>query len=170
MNLFKQTSPTEADPFFNRIGKDWMLLSSTDGTHPNTMTVSWGCIGKLWNKPVAICFIRPQRHSYGLVESSTHLTLAHLPEGYRDALALCGKASGRDCNKFEAAGLTCSFTENGIPYPAESDEVLVCRKLYADDLREGAFIDPSILPTHYPASDLHRFYVCEIEQVLVRDR
>ena len=46
--------------------------------------------------------------------------------------------------------------------------VLICRKLYADDLKENAFIDPEMLK-HYAARDYHRFYICEITEVLVRN-
>ena len=168
MKQFETCSPREADPFINRIGADWMLLCSSNGEEHNAMTVSWGCIGELWHKPVAICFIRPQRHTYGLVEASDCLALAHLPEGYREALSFCGSHSGRDGNKFEQAGLTCALTEEGIPYPEEADSVLICKKLYADDLREGSFLDDAVIQRNYPAKDYHRFYVCEILRVLVK--
>ena len=46
--------------------------------------------------------------------------------------------------------------------------MLVCRKLYADDLKENAFIDPDMLK-HYAAKDYHRFYICEITEVLVKE-
>ena len=46
---------------FTLIGSDWMLI--TAGTHDafNTMTASWGGLGILWERKVAICFIRPTR-------------------------------------------------------------------------------------------------------------
>ena len=39
------------DNFFTAIGKEWMLVTSGDKEHFNTMTASWGCVGWLWNKP-----------------------------------------------------------------------------------------------------------------------
>ena len=155
---------------FRLIGKEWMLV--TGGTLENgynTMTASWGCAGILWNKPVAVCFIRPQRYTYGIVEDSDTLTLSFFPKGeYREALRYCGTKSGRDGDKFAATGLTVGKTVEGVPYPAEANLVLVCRKLYADDLKENAFIDPEMLK-HYTAKDYHRFYICEITEVLVKD-
>ena len=102
------------------------------------------------------------------MENTDRLTLTSLPEQYREALRFCGKASGRDCDKFKEAGLTCATTENGAPYPAEGELVLVCKKLYADDLKESCFLDPAMVERFYPQKDFHRFYVCEIEQVLVK--
>ncbi len=167
MDQFISIAPNQADAVFDRIGKQWMLISASDGERTNTMTASWGCLGVLWNKPVAVCFIRPQRYTYSITEKSERLSLAFLGEEYRSALTYCGRNSGRDGNKFSAAGLTCAATEEGVPYPAEAETVLICRKLYADDLKKASFIDPSLL-SNYTADDFHRVYICEIEQVLVK--
>ena len=168
---FRTVAPaTLPDNFFSRIGDDWMLITAESSAgEVNTMTASWGCAGILWNKPVAICFIRPQRYTYGIVEDSDTLTLSFFPAGeYREALRYCGTKSGRDGDKFTATGLTVEKTAEGIPFPAEANLVLVCRKLYADDLKENAFIDSEML-NHYAARDYHRFYVCEITEVLVKE-
>ena len=170
-NTFRSVAPaTLTDNFFSRIGDDWMLITAENSEGAvNPMTASWGGAGILWNKPVAICFIRPQRYTYGIVEDTDHLTLSFFPAGlYRDALRYCGTKSGRDGDKFAATGLTVDRTSEGTPYPAEANLVLVCRKLYADDLKEGCFIDPAMLK-HYPTKDFHRFYICEITEVLVKE-
>lgn len=48
---------------FTAIGKEWMLITAEtekDGKPTaNTMTASWGGLGRLWNKDVAFAFIRP---------------------------------------------------------------------------------------------------------------
>ena len=172
MNRFTHIAPEAiTDNLFSAIGKDWMLITAADPDTGavNTMTASWGCAGILWNKPVAICFIRPQRYTYGIVEDSDTLTLSFFPAGeYREALRYCGTKSGRDGDKFAATGLTVEKTAEGIPFPAEANLVLVCRKLYADNLKENAFIDPDMLK-HYPSKDYHRFYICEITEVLVKE-
>ena len=168
---FRSSAPTDLpDNFFSRIGEDWMLITAENPLgEANTMTASWGCAGILWNKPVAVCFIRPQRYTYGIVEDADTLSLSFFPAGaHRDALRYCGTQSGRDGDKFAATGLTLTHAENGTPYVSEANLVLVCRKLYADDLKKGCFIDPAMLK-HYPADDFHRFYICEITRVLVRD-
>ena len=167
MNHFETVAPEQIDRVFDRIGKDWMLISASDGERENTMTASWGCLGVLWNKPVAVCFIRPQRYTYPIVEASDHLTLSFFDGKYRDALTFCGKNSGRNGDKFKGAGLTRAYTESGVPYPAEASLVLVCRKLYADDLKKAAFIDSNLL-SNYTNNDFHRMYICEIEQTLLK--
>ena len=78
------------DPIFHRIGSDWMLISASDGERVNTMTASWGCCGVLWSKPIAVCFIRPQRHTYPIIESATHFSLAFFDGEKREALRYFG--------------------------------------------------------------------------------
>ncbi len=167
MNHFTAIAPEAFDGVFEKIGKEWMLIGTGAEGRDNIMTASWGCLGVLWNKPVAICFIRPQRYTYTLTEKADRLSLSFLPEEYRKALQFCGRASGRDCDKFAEAGLT-KVMSGDVPYPAESDCVLICRKLYVDDLKKAAFLDPALLK-NYPIDDFHRVYICEIEQVLCKN-
>ena len=161
---WKSISPYEIENACKLIGKDWMLVCAGD----NAMTASWGGMGILWNKPVSFVFIRPQRHTYQMTEANDRLTLAFFDESYRDTLRYFGTKSGRDGDKFAATGLTVTKTPEGTPYPAEANLVLVCRKLYADDLKENLFLDPALLK-NYAAKDYHRFYICEITEVLVRN-
>lgn len=168
MSTFQSKQPKDFDAIFERIGKDWMLITADDGNEANTMTASWGFCGILWHKPVAVCFIRPQRHTYPIACRAERLTLSFFEESYREALQYCGKASGRNENKWEGAGLTVAHTASGAAYPAEAKTVLVCRKLYEDDLKKECFLEPSLF-ANYPTDDFHRFFICEIEEVLEKD-
>ena len=169
MEGFREISPMETDNAVRLIGKDWMLITAFDAQQNkvNAMTASWGAMGVLWNKSVAICFVRPQRYTYGLVESSERFSLCFFEDAYRDALKLCGTKSGRDCDKLAMAGLTEEMSD-GVWGIREAKLVLVCRKLYADDLKEDAFLDRALL-SNYAAKDYHRMYVCEIEKAYVRE-
>ena len=169
MKGFREISPYEIDRAAQRIGKEWMLITAWDGEkgRANAMTASWGCMGELWNKPVAVCFVRPQRHTYGLTEQQERWSLCFLGKGYRKELGLCGRESGRNTDKLAVAGLHTADCD-GVAAVEESELVLVCRKLYADDLRESAFVDPSLL-ANYAQKDYHRVYICEIEHAYVRD-
>jgi len=160
---FSPIAPEALENAVKLIGSDWMLLTVKDAKQGrvNAMTASWGCMGVLWNKPVCVCFVRPQRHTFGLLEENERFSVAFLPESHRDALKLCGRRSGRDCDKPAEAGLTV-MEMDGVPVIAEARLVLVCRKLYADDLKKEGFLDESLL-SNYSAEDYHRMYVCAIE-------
>ena len=169
MKAFKEISAYELENAMKLIGKDWMLLTAEDTKNQrvNAMTASWGMMGVLWNKCVCTVFVRPQRHTYSLIDAGERFSIAFMDEKHRGALALCGKESGRDCDKLAKAGLTTASTD-GVAYIKEARIVLVCRKLYADDLKENAFLDKSLL-SNYAAGDYHRAYICEIEKAYVRE-
>ncbi|MBQ1517554.1 MAG: flavin reductase [Clostridia bacterium] len=149
------------------IGRDWMLVTAGTEESFNTMTVSWGGVGILWNKPVVYTFIRPQRYTYEFLENSEYYTMSAYPNEYRNALKLCGTRSGRDINKPLETGLTPVFDEKA-PYFEQARLVLVCRKLYVQDLCESGATDKSIL-ANYHGDDYHRMYVSEIVKVLVNE-
>ncbi len=164
MIRFREIPTSKIDNVFKLIGKDWMLITASDGEKVNAMTASWGSMGVLWNYDVCTVFIRPQRYTFELIEKSDTVSLSFFSEKYRDSLKLCGSESGRDCDKLKKAGLTSELVD-GTPIICEADMVMICRKLYADDLRPECFVSDKPL-ANYKDNDFHRFYVCKIEKVL----
>ncbi len=166
----RSIDPRDMENAVKMIGDDWTLITAekADGT-VNTMTASWGFMGVIWYKPVCAIFIRPQRYTLEFVEEADRLTLTFFGEEWRSALRLCGTKSGRDMDKIAEAGLTVTHTENGVPYFEEAKTVVVCRKLYADWLKPECFLDKAVMEKSYPREDYHEFFICEIEQVLVKE-
>lgn len=165
MKDFIEILPSEASDAIDLIGKEWMLIGAADGEKANAMTASWGTVGTLWNKPVCICFIRPQRHTFGLAEESDRLSFSFFGTEKREALTYCGRNSGRDGDKLAACGLDYQMID-GVPVFDDARLTLICKKLYADFLREDSFTVPDELK-HYPSKDYHKFYICEIEKCLI---
>jgi flavin reductase (DIM6/NTAB) family NADH-FMN oxidoreductase RutF len=126
------------------------------------MTASWGGFGYLWNKSIAIIFIRPQRYTFQFVEGNTTFTLCFFDKKYKKALNICGSKSGRDTNKVEEAGLNSIITPNGSIAFKEARMIMDCRKLYADTIKPDNFIEKGIIEKIYPSSDFHKFYLGEI--------
>ncbi|HCF59929.1 MAG TPA: flavin reductase [Myxococcales bacterium] len=146
---------------FAAFDQDWALLVG-GVSKPNPMTVSWGGVGTLWNRPVATVYVRPTRHTYSLLDETPELTLNFLPEGMRAALQLCGSRSGRDTDKWQEAGLEPEKAETiQVPRVAGARLALECRVLATFDLAPERFLDPSILGL-YPKRDFHRAYVGEV--------
>jgi flavin reductase (DIM6/NTAB) family NADH-FMN oxidoreductase RutF len=142
----------------------WFLLAAGDflsGDY-NCMTVSWGALGEIWNKPLALVVVRPTRYTFEIMERSGGFTLCAFPEAQRKKLSYCGSHSGREGNKAAAAGLT-PIASRFVTAPAfdEAELILECRKTYFSDLDPTHFLDPST-ESHYPAKDYHRMYFGEI--------
>lgn len=167
MRSFKEISPEEiTDNIFTLIDKDWMLVTAGDVDKCNMMTASWGGAGILWHKPVAFVFIRPQRYTDEFVKQGDYLSLCFFDETYRDVLNLCGTKSGRDIDKVKETGLTPRKGKTGGVWFDESRLVLECRKLYADRLQKGSFIDTGLIDKNYPTEDFHHVYIAEITACL----
>ncbi|MBQ1977736.1 MAG: flavin reductase family protein, partial [Ruminococcus sp.] len=60
---------------FEKIGKEWMLITAGNKDNFNTMTASWGGLGVLWNKDVAFTFIRPSRYTFEFTEREEFFSL-----------------------------------------------------------------------------------------------
>ncbi|MDR0729261.1 MAG: flavin reductase family protein [Prevotellaceae bacterium] len=164
MNVFTQIDSKEIpDNVVHLMADDWMLITAGTSEHFNTMTASWGAIGHLWNRPVAFCFIRPQRYTFEFAEAQDYFTLSFFDETYRSALALCGRVSGRDVDKVKEAGLTPRILESGNVAFEEARLIIECRKIYTDFFSPEQFIDNAA--DIYPAGDFHKMYIGEIVNV-----
>ena len=169
-NDFSIIKPDEInDNVFKLLDKDWMLVTAGRLDHYNTMTASWGHMGIMWNLPVAIAWIRPQRYTFEFAEKYSDFTLSFFTEEYRKALQFCGSRSGRDHDKAAETGLTPVATEAGNVFFQEARLVMECRKIYSDDLKKEQFILPEVAQKHYKKGDFHRFYMGEIVQLLSKD-
>lgn len=163
--MFQRIDPKEItkNPF-TMIGREWLLVTAGSKEKCNTMTASWGGVGVLWGQPVATCYIRPQRYTKEFIDREEYFTLSVLPERYRAELTLCGRRSGRDCDKFAETGLTVEAAECGAPYIGEAELVLVCKKQYAQELRADCLTEGAkdIDAQHYPNHDWHTMYIGQI--------
>ncbi len=169
MSNFKEISIPELDKSpFNLFNRDWALLTSGNSEQYNTMTVSWGGLGVLWGRNVATVYVRGSRYTRGFLDSSDFFTLTFGGGEMHNALAYCGKYSGRDVDKVKETGITPVLSENA-PYFAEGELVLICRKLYRQEMAAEAFTDKAILDSIYGDGDYHIIFIGEIEKALIKE-
>jgi len=165
--MFKELQPEEmTDNPFRLIGRGWMLISAGGQSDFNTMTASWGGLGVLWERKVCTIYVRPTRFTYEFLERTDRFTLSFFDEQYRKTLLFCGTHSGRDTDKMRETGLT-PVAGDGCVWYEQARLVLVCQKLYSQDILPELFRDPAIEKL-YPQKDYHRMYIGEI--VLCRSK
>lgn len=165
---FRAIKPEQIkDNPFRAIGQEWMLIAAGTADHHNMMTASWGAWGVLWHKPVCFCFIRPNRYTHEFMQRNFFYTLNFFDKKYKKALNLCGSKSGRDIDKVKATGLTVRQDKSSAVYFAEARLVIVCRKIYFQDIEPRHFLDGSI-ETNYPKKDYHRMYAGRVVRCLSR--
>ena len=152
---------------FKVIGKDWLLIAGEAEGKSNAMTASWGGMGIMWGKPVAYIFIRPSRYTKEFVDKAEGLTLSVFGEDRRKMMNYFGTVSGRDEDKIAKSGLTVKH-DNGRTYFDEARLTMLCRKLYAQELKQECFIDKAADERWYQ-NDYHTMYIVEIEKILVQE-
>ena len=156
----------ELNPF-SKIGKQWFLVTAGNIEKFNTMTASWGFMGVMWNQNCAITVIRPQRYTKEFIDNSEYFTMSFFGEECRDALKFCGANSGRNCDKMEKTGLTPVEVENSVAFE-QAEMVIVCKKLYAQQLNKDSFVIGEICDANYGAGDFHIAYYGEIVKAFVK--
>lgn len=156
---------------FERIGKGWLLVAAGDEAASNFMTVSWGALGIWWGHDAATIYIRQSRFTKEFLDKAETFTISALGEGYKKEMGYAGSHSGREGNKWQAAGLTPAPAEGTVGV-AEADVILVCRKLLRQDLPTSSFIDGTAEKRWYSGADegnIHAMYIGAIEKVLVKE-
>lgn len=161
--LFKKINLNSlSENYFNILNNDWGLLTAGKPESFNTMTISWGSVGVMWNKPVVFCFVRPQRYTYEFMNRNHYFTLSFFNPEFKQALDFCGNHSGRNTDKMKATELIPYATDLGNVIFQQARLAFECKKLYAENLKPEAFIDQSILKSTYQNNDFHRMFIGEI--------
>jgi len=153
-----------APHIFNLFDNQWLLLACGDFSkkHFNVMTISWGSMGTIWDRPFVQVVVRPTRYTFEFMNQYDSFTLSAFGESHRDALNLLGSRSGRDGDKIGASGLTPVASQKvASPSFAEAELTLECRKLFWQDIDHAHFVDAGI-EEHYPRKDYHRMFFGEV--------
>lgn len=150
------------------IGDEWMLVTAEREGRVNTMTASWGGLGIMWGKNVATIYLRPQRYTKEFVDAGETFTLSFFGGGEMKAMGYLGKVSGKDVpDKIEKTDLHVTHVE-GFPTFEEARLVLVCRKLYAQEMKPECFYAQEEIGRWYPERDFHTMYIAEIQKAYIR--
>ena len=143
-------------------GRQPPLLTAGDKTGLNTMTIGWCQLGRLWNLPVCTVYVRPERYTYQFMESHDYFTVSILPEEAKKVTASAvrrrpGRGQGESVRPDGplGAGDAPSLTRRSV---------LVCRKLYAQDMDPACVLgEGEILPFYTPGQGgWHRIYVGQV--------
>ena len=139
------------------------FLSVKAGDKINTMTIGWGCIGYIWQRPILMVAVRHSRYTHAIIEQSVDFTVsAPLNPGFEAALALTGSKSGRDLDKFSAAKLN-PVPAKTVNSPAIADCGLTIegKILFKQDMNPE-YLDPGVKEKFYSDQDYHTLYFGEI--------
>ncbi len=154
---------TLAPHFIDQLRNGGALLTVTNGLETNTMTIGWGTIGVIWNKPIMMVAVRYSRHTYPMLELAGEFTVSVPATGeMRDILRFAGTKSGRDVDKFAECNLTAVAGESiTTPIIGEAQDHFECKVVYQQVMEPG-MLDAELQQRFYRTGDYHVLYYGEI--------
>lgn len=154
---------TEVMPLVTRRLEKGGVFLSVGGRTPNTMTIGWAFFGPAWRKRLFIALVRPQRHTFEMLEGAEDFTVS-IPtlRPLKEELAFAGSRSGREFDKFQGHGLTAAPARLvQAPIVAECGVHLECR-IVNKQMLLGKDMDPEVQKRCYPMEDYHMLYFGEV--------
>jgi len=107
-----------------------MIGTYDDEGKPNLMNAAWGGVCSS-DPPCVNVSVRKSRHTYAAISKLMAFTIGIASESSMKQADYVGIASGRDVDKFAAAGLTLVKSELvDAPYADEFPVILECRLLH----------------------------------------
>ena len=149
---------------FDQFDKKWALLTAGKTDNFNSMTISWGGLGTLWNKPVATVYVRTSRYTHDFMDTNDYFSISFYPEQYRKTLVVLGSKSGRDMDKMRASGLTPKMTGETISFE-EAETTIICRKLFKQSL-DVINMPEDVIKDLYTGQAPHDMYIGEVVAIL----
>lgn len=84
-----------------------VFLTTKNGEKVNSMVIGWGHLGRIWERPVFVAYVRNCRYTREMLDRNPEFTVNVPVDGFdKKAFALCGTKSGRDMDKIAETGLT----------------------------------------------------------------
>ena len=164
--VFQKINPDEIkDNPITLFSKNWIVVTGGNKEGFNSMTVSWGELGNVWNQPTATVFIRDSRYTFGYLNKGKYFTLCAFDEEYRDKVKYIGSHSGKDVNKVEATGFTPMYTDSGSVYYKEARLVIECEKIYTTDIIPENLMDEKAKEIYKDGEGKHRMFFAKIINV-----
>ena len=149
---------------FKAFDKEWALVTAGNTDNYNTMTISWGGLGTLWNKPVATVYVKPIRYTHSFLDSNQYFTVSFFDEKYKKDLAVLGTLSGRDGDKVAKTALTPVGIGDSVSFK-EAKITLLCKNIYRQDLITDTMPQEAI-DKYYIDEAPHTMFIGEVIDII----
>ena len=145
------------------VGSGAFLNVRTPDDGFNLMTIGWGQVGIVWSRPTFTVFVRPNRYTFGFMQTASDFTVSVPRVGeLADALTLCGTKSGRDVNKVTESNLHLVDAQSvHTPVIAECGLHYECRILARLPLDQENMVSEDVLQK-YETKNPHQIVLGEI--------
>ena len=140
-------------------GDNSVLISAGNLKLFSSSVASCRYASELTFKPIAVCFLRPQRNVIRFLDKNEYFTLSYFPSQYQHILNSFG--SGLSVEKIEPM-----ITRLGNIYYSQAEYVFECRKVFSLEIILSGEIQTIMTSekkrTIYPGNETPRMFVGEI--------
>jgi len=127
----------------------------------NILTLGWGLLGPHYHSnPILVIAVAPPRYSWRFLEALPEFVIAVPDDSLKDAVALCGTKSGRDMDKFQAAGLTRVSSVHVKPPSIRECPINVECRVYTKVAPPHMLLTPE--HRQRPLEEQHTIYFAEV--------
>ena len=150
---------------FKKFNSDWALVTAGTKDKFNSMTISWGSMGTLWNKRVITIYIRPERYTHHFIEENEYFTISFFDDKYKKELEMMGSLSGRDIDKVKEVGFAPLYIKDDVISYKEANHTYICKKIYTHHMNKDDM--PSFALKHYGENGLaHTLFIGEVIDII----
>ncbi|MCQ2771893.1 MAG: flavin reductase [Bacilli bacterium] len=166
--MFKELDVKDLSKYKDSVSlfKEDAITIVRDGDKYNPMTIGWGGIGVLWNRPCCTAYIHETRYSKELFDKEDYFVVATLSSKNIEQLRYFGTVSGRDEDKALKSGLTL-VKDGEVGYFEECEIVIVCKKMGQTKMDIDSI--PDGVRPWYEKDGVHSIYFGEIVKVLIKE-
>jgi len=142
--------------------KGLLLVTKTDTSRPNAMTIGWGLTGILWRRPVFMVAVRHSRYTHTFLEQNDEFTVNIPSDGMDKVIDYCGTISGRNKDKFKELGLKMApGRKTKVPIIVGCKGYFECRVVGKFEVGKDSAKE-DVVAAVYASGDFHTLYFGEI--------
>ena len=150
------------DEILYRMRHGGVLCTAVDEAgKQNLLTLGWGLLGPRYHEhPILVIAVAPPRYSWRFLEEVPEFVIAVPDDSLSGEVELCGTKSGRDLDKFKAAGLTPVRSRH-----VKAPSILECPiNVECHTYAKVAAPHPLLTPEHRerPLAEQHTIYFAEV--------
>jgi len=151
-----------AEEAFKMLENGGLLVSSIGKNNKaNVMTIGWWLLGRSYHDhPVSVIAIRPATYTFKLLEEVPEYVISVPTPELREAVDICGTASGRDIDKFEVTGLTPIKSEHVKPPSIKECPINIECRIYHKERPPHMILTPE--HRMKPLTAQHTIYFSEV--------
>ncbi|NOZ21045.1 MAG: flavin reductase family protein [Planctomycetes bacterium] len=147
---------------FHKLTHGGLLVTSIgENGRPNVMTIGWWLFGWFYHgRPMSVIAIRPATHTFKLLAEVPEYVVSVPTDDIAEVVAICGRESGRDMDKFAECHLTAIPSKEVRPPSIRESTLNIECRIYHPQAPPHMILTPE--HRRKPVPEQHTIYFSEV--------